>query len=245
MKEITSLEIRHLLVSDYEELLASMKLAYTGMDSVWSLDNIKRLLSKFPDGQIVALADNVIVGCALSIRINDDDFEEDHTYQEITGNYTFDTHNQFGDMLYGIDVFIRPDYRGLRLGRRLYDARKELCEELNLKGIVFGGRMPNYKEHSNELKPKEYIEKVKKKEIYDPVLTFQLSNDFHVIKVLTGYLPGDTESKDYACLMEWNNIYYRSSCKLINVDKTVIRLGLIQWQMRPLSFRFCIVSRVF
>lgn len=233
MKNINSLEIRHLKISDYHELLDSMKKAYAGMDSVWSLDNIKRLLSKFPEGQIVAVADDVIIGCALSIRINDDDFEEDHTYKEITGNYTFDTHNQFGDMLYGIDVFIRPDYRGLRLGRRLYDARKELCEELNLKGIVFGGRMPNYKGHSRELKPKEYIEKVKMKEIYDPVLTFQLSNGFHVIKVLTGYLPGDTESKDFACLMEWNNIYYNNSSKLINVDKTVIRLGLIQWQMRP------------
>ncbi|MEZ4566667.1 MAG: hypothetical protein R2860_06770 [Desulfobacterales bacterium] len=29
---------------------------------------------------------------------------------------------------------------GLRLGRRLYDARKELCETLNLKSIIFGGR---------------------------------------------------------------------------------------------------------
>ena len=35
-------------------------------------------------------------------------------------------------MLYGIDVFIVPEFRGLRLGRRLYDARKELCENLNL-----------------------------------------------------------------------------------------------------------------
>jgi GNAT superfamily N-acetyltransferase len=33
--------------------------------------------------------------------------------------------------------FVHPDYHGLRIGRRLYDARKELCEKMNLKAIVF------------------------------------------------------------------------------------------------------------
>ncbi len=64
MKNIKSIEIRHLRISDYEELLTSMQEAYAEMDSVWSFENIKRLLGKFPDGQIVALADGVIVGCA-------------------------------------------------------------------------------------------------------------------------------------------------------------------------------------
>jgi predicted amidohydrolase len=138
-------------------------------------------------------------------------------------------------ILYGIDVFINSEYRGLRLGRRLYDTRKELCEKLNLKSIVFGGRIPNYKDYSDKLSPKEYIQKVKLKEIYDPVLTFQLSNDFHVLKVIKGYLPGDTSSQEYATLLEWNNIYYTQSQKVINTKKSIIRLGLVQWQMRPLK----------
>jgi hypothetical protein len=62
------------------------------------------------------------------------------------------------------------------LGRRLYDVRKELCEQLNLKSIILG-RIPNYGKFKDEITPKIYIEKVKKKEIYDPVLSFQLSND--------------------------------------------------------------------
>jgi hypothetical protein len=32
--------------------------------------------------------------------------------------------------------------------------------------------------------------------------------------------------------IEWNNIYYDDSPKLINTTKSVVRLGLIQWQMR-------------
>lgn len=98
-----------------------------------------------------------------------------------------------------------------------------------------GGRLPNYGEFANKLKPREYIEKVRMKEIYDPVLSFQLANDFHVRKVLTGYMPGDEESKEYATLLEWNNIYYTKSQKLINAPKTIVRLGLVQWQMRSFA----------
>ena len=71
----------------------------------------------------------------------------------------------------------------------MYEYRKEICETLNLKAIMFGGRIPNYHKYADQLRPKEYIDKVKQKEIYDPVLTFQLSNDFHVRKVMRNYLP--------------------------------------------------------
>jgi predicted amidohydrolase len=130
-------------------------------------------------------------------------------------------------------VFIKPQYRGLRLGRRLYDYRKELCERLNLRGVAFGGRIPNYHKYSDTLSPKEYIAKVRRKEIHDPVLNFQVSNDFHPTKVLKNYLEGDEASNDYAVLLEWDNIYYEKKSKKASVVKKVVRLGLIQWQMRP------------
>jgi hypothetical protein len=37
--------------------------------------------------------------------------------------------------------------------------------------------------------------------------------------VLKNYLEGDTESLEYAVLLEWNNIYYDDSPKLINTTK--------------------------
>jgi uncharacterized protein YheU (UPF0270 family) len=57
------------------------------------------------------------------------------------------------------------------LGRRLYDVRKELCEQLNLKSIILREES-NYGKFKDEITLKVYIEKVKKKEIYDPVLSF-------------------------------------------------------------------------
>ena len=113
--------------------------------------------------------------------------------------------NRKGNILYGIEVFIHPDYRGLRLARRMYDYRKELCESLNLKAIMFGGRIPNYHKYADTMRPKEYIDKVRKREIYDPVLTFQISNDFHVRKVMTNYLPNDEESKHYSTNLSCKN----------------------------------------
>jgi len=233
---INKIELRNLQIEDYKELKNSMMEAYSELEnSYWKEHHIEKLLAIFPEGQLVVLVDDKVVGSALSLIIDYKKVIANHTYAQITGNYSFDTHNPFGEVLYGIDVFIHPKYRGLRLGRRLYDARKELCEQLNLKSIIFAGRIPNYIDYMEEFSPKQYIEKVKQKELYDPVLSFQISNDFHVKKIMKNYLVGDKSSNEYAVLMEWNNIYYDESPNLINLKKSVIRLGLIQWQMRPLN----------
>jgi predicted amidohydrolase len=145
------------------------------------------------------------------------------------------THDPNGDVLYGVDIFVDPDYRDMRLGRRLYEARKELCRNLNLRAIVAGGRMPGYKQHSDKMSPQEYIEAVKRKELYDPIMTFQLNNDFDVKQVLTDYLPEDKESRGFATLLEWSNIYYdHSKRKLFGAQKTTARIGCVQWKMREM-----------
>jgi len=130
-------------------------------DSHWKEEDIEKLLDMFPEGQVVILADKKVVGAAFSLIVDEILVDKNPNYARITGNFTFSTHNPKGEILYGIDVFIHPDYRGLRLGRRLYDARKELCEKLNLKAIVFAGRIPNYSKYAQELTPKKYIDKVK------------------------------------------------------------------------------------
>ncbi len=233
MPKINKVTFRQLQIDDYSQLVQSFRRTYTdGSDVFWSRKQIEKLIEIFPEGQIVTEADRKIVGCALSIIVDYDKVKNDHSYDLITGHETFDTHNPKGNILYGIEVFIHPDFRGLRLARRMYDYRKELCESLNLKSIMFGGRIPNYHLYADDIRPKEYIEKVRKKEIYDPVLTFQLSNDFHVRKVMTNYLPNDEESKHYACLLQWDNIYYQPPTQDFLPQKTSIRLGLVQWQMR-------------
>ena len=233
IENIENIELQYLTIEDYQALKQAMIEVYSNMQSTyWEEFQIQSLISKFPEGQVIIKINGQLAGCALSLRVDYDKFDDHHTYQEITGNYTFNTHSNLGDVLYGIDVFIKPEFRGLRLGRRLYDYRKELCEKLNLRGIAFGGRIPNYHKHSDSISPKEYIEKVKRKEIHDPVLNFQISNDFHPSKVMKGYIEGDADSNDFAVLLEWDNVYYKKETTKAIIKKKVVRLGLIQWQMR-------------
>ena len=225
------IDIRKLSIDDYDELKETMQKAYPTMsESIWSKKSIQKLLKIFRDGQICITVDGKIAAVALSLIVQYELYGDDHTYKEITGNYTFNTHSDTGNVLYGIEVFVDPEYRKLRLARRLYDVRKELCETLNLKSIMVGGRIPNYHLHSAELSPRAYIQKVRNKEIYDPVLSFQLANNFLPVRILKNYLPEDLHSEENAVLLQWNNIYY--SKKPNSMQDSVIRLGLVQWQMR-------------
>ncbi|PKP52147.1 MAG: carbon-nitrogen hydrolase [Bacteroidetes bacterium HGW-Bacteroidetes-1] len=233
MQDIENIELTYLRIEDYSELKDIMISSYTTMpNAYWKEQQISKLISIFPEGQVVVKINGSVVGAALSIIVDYDKYRNKHTYKEVTANYTFEKHTNDGDVLYGVDIFIKPEFRGLRLGRRLYDYRKELCEKLNLKGIAFGGRIPDYHKYSHEISPKEYIEKVRRKEIHDPVLNFQISNDFHPAKVLKGYLEGDAASNEYAVLLEWDNIYYEKPSTKASIKKKIVRLGLVQWQMR-------------
>lgn len=225
--------LRSLLLEDYQDTKKAMLEAYAGTDTEpWGIEDIQRLIDVFPDGQLCIEVDGKVAALALAIIVDYSKYGDKHTFKQITGNYSFSTHNPDGDVLYGIEVFVHPKYRGMRLGRRLYDARKELCENLNLRSIIAGGRIPNYEKFAFQYTPRQYIDKVRQREIYDPALTFQLSNDFHARKILKNYAPEDTQSHSFATLLEWKNIYFEPEEKLVGAIKENVRIGVVQWQMR-------------
>lgn len=233
--EKARIEICNLSMDQYAQIKALMDEAYSDLGGSWPRHTIARLIKEFPEGQIGILDEGELVGLALSILVNYGRFSNPHTYEDIVDSNDNVKNDINGDALYGLDVVIKQSHRGLRLGRRLYDARKELCRQYNLRAILAGGRIPNYHEHRNSLTPMEYIEKVDRNELYDPILTFQLSNDFQVKRLLRKYLPEDEESVGYATLLEWNNILYQPDDTVLSSPKNIVRVGAVQWQMREVQ----------
>ncbi len=145
-----------------------------------------------------------------------------------------DNHDPEGDALYGMEIMVDPDYRGMKLSRRLYDARKTLTRKKNLKKILAGGRLPNYYKHKDKMTIQEYLERVMDRKIYDPVLTAQISNGFVLKRILPDYLPTDKASGGYATFLEWTNLAFEPK-GLRRHETPYVRVSAIQYQMRVIS----------
>ena len=66
--KINKVQIRNLQIEDYVQLSQSFTRVYSdGSDVFWTREQIQKLIKIFPEGQIVTVVDDKIVGCALSI----------------------------------------------------------------------------------------------------------------------------------------------------------------------------------
>ncbi len=163
-------------------------------------------INNFPAGQFVITVDEKVVGYCATFIIGEDVALKSHTWAEVTGNGYASRHDPHGQWLYGMEVCVDPDYRGYRLGQRLYNERKKLCQSLGLKGIVFAGRLPTLHRRIKKFGTVEnYIEQVKTKKQRDPVLSFQLHNGFEVIGIIKDYLTADHQSLGYGIHLIWKN----------------------------------------
>ncbi len=168
--------------------LTSRVYAGTGMYG-YSEGSLKGQLNYFPEGQFVVTVDDQVVGYCATFRISEKVGLAPHNWAEITGNGYASRHDPHGDWLYGMEVCVDPDYRGHRIGQRLYNERKKLCQNLGLKGIVFAGRLPTLAKKIAKFGSAEaYVDQVVQKKQRDPVLGFQLRNGFELLRLIPDYL---------------------------------------------------------
>jgi predicted amidohydrolase/GNAT superfamily N-acetyltransferase len=245
VEEQHRLRVRNLRVEDYDGIRALMDRVYPDIGGAWPRHTIEQLVEAFPDGQLCIDDNGAIVACALTLRVDYFRYSNPHRYADLVDDGWHVHHQADGDALYGLDVFVDHEYRNFRLGRRLYDARKELCYELNLRGILAGGRIVGYAAHADEMSAEQYIRKVAHKELHDPILSFQLSNDFDVKRLMRNYIPEDELSRGYATLLEWDNLYFEPvETPLVESRKTQVRVGVVQWQMRPTATFDALLAQV-
>lgn len=199
------LEIRQAETSDIPRIAALAKRVYEDF-APYTRSEIRGQLNNYPDGCFVAILDDKLVGYCATMRLGGDKALRPHSWDEITGNGYGSRHDPTGDWLYGYEMCVDPKVRGTRLGRRLYEERRKLAERLELKGIAFGGRMPNLKRYWRRVdSPQDYLDQVIAGKMHDPVLRFQLANGFEPIGILSKYLPEDSRSRGNAVQMIWRN----------------------------------------
>lgn len=230
----SSLRVRPLTPEDYDALVQLQAVGFPGMPP-WTREQFEAHLARFPEGQIGVEVDGRLVGSSSSLIVDVDEYGEAHTYADVAGRGFIDNHDPEGDTLYGIEVVVDPEYRGMRIGRRIYEERKELCRWLNLRRIVIGGRLPHYHTVAEEMSAQEYVERVLARELVEPVLTFQLANGFAVKRVVDGYLPGDAESRGYGVVMEWVNLHYHPDPNERTRSTFPVRVCAVQYPMRAIS----------
>ncbi|GAK32390.1 hydrolase YhcX [Iodidimonas nitroreducens] len=235
-----SLYIRQFQFSDIDDVVALLKKAYPTMPTM-APENLRGPLSRYPEGQFVAILDEAIIGVCLTFRISQSIALKPHSWAEITGNGFASRHDPDGSVLYGMEVAVDPDVRGLKIGQRLYDARKKLAREQGLKGIVFAGRMPGYGRRRRRFPtPEAYLEAAQDRRVRDSVIGFQLRNNFEPVQILHDYLPSDKESFGCAVLMQWHNpdIANTEETKGIHrsrVSGRPVRVATVQMEMRAVD----------
>jgi GNAT superfamily N-acetyltransferase len=156
----------------------------------------------FPEGQWVALNGARVVGMSAGFLYTFDFDHPHHTFDEIIDYGFFTRHDPQGQHFYGADVSVHPDYRGRGIGRRLYDARKELVQQRGLRGIVTGAMIPGFARYKTSLEAHLYVSRVVAGEIFDPTLSVQLRQGFRVRGLLPKYLP-DSATDGWSVLIEW------------------------------------------
>jgi predicted amidohydrolase/mannitol/fructose-specific phosphotransferase system IIA component (Ntr-type)/GNAT superfamily N-acetyltransferase len=227
------LKVRPLQRSDWEAFRKLQERCFPGMDGTTHAQ-FDSQLETFPEGQICIERQGRLVASSSSLILDFELYKDWSGWDEIADGGFIRNHKPTGTTLYGIEIMVDPDFRGHRLARRLYDARKQLARERNLMRIVVGGRIPGYAAHEAEMTPREYIDKVIAKELFDPVLTAQLANGFVLKRVIPGYL-ADKASSGFAAFLEWTNVDYVPDPKRRFVSVAPVRVCVVQYELRPIA----------
>ncbi len=228
------IHVRPIRMEDYDQIVALQLKCFPGMKP-WTKEQFESQQSIFPEGQICVEYHGTIVASSSSLILDFAMYGDQHSWKAISDSGFITNHNPEGNTLYGIEIMVSPDYRGMKLARRLYDARKQLAFEKNLMRIVLGGRIPGYGKHASKMSAREYVEKVIQKVIVDPVLTTQLSNGFVLKRLIGSYLDSDLESKGYATLLEWANLDFRPDPDRVFVAAHPVRICVVQYEMRKIN----------
>jgi GNAT superfamily N-acetyltransferase len=147
----------------------------------------------FPEGQWVAEIDGKIAGSTSSIRYHfDPEHPEMHRFADLFDSGFMRTHQPEGNWLYGMDMAVFPEYRGLGIARKLYRARQNLVRELGLEGQVTVGMLNGFAAHSTQYTLEKYYQALVDGVLKDPTVSVQQKIGFKLCGLMKDYLSDPT-----------------------------------------------------
>lgn len=177
-------------------------------EELFTADHIAHHTHIFPEGQFVAIdtTSGKAVGMCAGYLTEHKKIGK-RKFLDVISQGWLDEHNPNASYYYGVDMSILPSYRGKGIARMLYEARKKVCIELNLKGIVICGIMPGFAKFKEHISPYDYVNLVVDGKVFDPTLSVQMRNGFHPEYLLPNHFEDET-TDGWALFMEWTNPNY-------------------------------------
>jgi len=172
---------------------------------LWKEAHLRRHLQVFPEGQFVALHGKDVVASASSTRISETTWQAHRSWEETVGGFFISNFDPRGTTLYGLDISVHPDFRGLGIGRSLYNLRFELVRSLKLARYGTACRLPDFRSlHREDPKStvESYAESVERGDRVDRTLTPLLKYGLEFLGVSANFME-DYESDNAAALLEW------------------------------------------
>lgn len=199
--------IRSYRVTDLEALIQVQRECFPPpfpSELWWNAEQISEHCRRFPAGALCAEIDGQIVGSATAHCVHFDPQHPTHTWAEIADHGYLRNHSDQGNTLYGVDVAVRPAFRGQGVAKALYQARFALVRQLGLQRFLAGSRISGYHHHHATMTPEAYTAAVLAGTLIDPVITPQLRAGLQPVSLIHNYLD-DREAANCALLMEWRN----------------------------------------
>jgi len=176
-------------------------------------------IKTFPEGNIVAVIDDKVVGYMCHQLIDYDiDNPKPFTWNEITDNgYLAKTHKDDGQFEYGVALTVDPDFQNQGIAVQMFMKAWEIGVRFNVKACILGCRMPGYNEVRNKYTVDEYI-KLRREDgkLYDPELRLFESDGFRILIPLPEY-ENDPDSCNYGVLICQNNPFYNKLPKFLRI----------------------------
>lgn len=195
--------------SEYSKFRSLMQLCFSDMGGEYASEEEMTLLSDlYPRGQIMAYDNDVLIGAVISRIVPYESFNKAHTQAEILDLSRYINDAIIGNALYGLDIFVHPDYRTIKLGNTLYSKLITEFTSDNFTDFLGASRVSGYGKYKSEMSLETYVEKVRLREIKDGALSFHFYNGMVVFDVMYDFNIGDTASSGCGVAMGYTNLNY-------------------------------------